>query len=537
MAIVQISQITNRIGLNIDLPQLAGAELGWSTDTRQLYIGNGTLEQGAPVIGNTEILTEFSNILNLAASYTYQGTAAGYIVQTGPTPGTPITTSLQLWLDQWASVKDFGATGDGLTDDTAAINRALYQLYCRESNPQIRRGLFFPAGVYVVSSTVDIPPYAMLYGEGPESSIIQMKLSGGIGSYVAQTADSLQQTTINIGNNGATPPTSITIANMAFASLDATKNIFLVQSATDCEFKGVSFIGPGTTASLTSAAAATAGVNFGSTSSLVTANILYDGCRFTGTVWGINTGQQTKGVVVTNSKFNTLYQGVVLGQGTTVNGGPTGTRVTNNVFDNIYAEGIIFGAISLNASGYNMFYDVGDAYLGAANPATSIIVFNSNNNVSIGDMFQRSDTNSITYPRININDTVSIAVTNGSQIQLGSKTVQSGLQATLVDNSNPGTAFTINTAATALTFKIDYAMTQIGNTGYRTGSYWVSSLQGGGISSMDDYTANANWPIDGKSGYGALTATQTGTTITIQYYTIPTAGHNILMSYSISYLK
>ena len=62
MAIVQISQITNRKGYNSDLPQLAGAEFGWSTDTRQLYIGNGTLEDGAPVIGNTEILTEFSNV-------------------------------------------------------------------------------------------------------------------------------------------------------------------------------------------------------------------------------------------------------------------------------------------------------------------------------------------------------------------------------------------------------------------------------------------------------------------------------------------
>ena len=62
MAIVQISQITNRKGLAENLPQLAGAEFGWSTDTRQLWIGNGTLAEGAPVIGNTEILTEFSVI-------------------------------------------------------------------------------------------------------------------------------------------------------------------------------------------------------------------------------------------------------------------------------------------------------------------------------------------------------------------------------------------------------------------------------------------------------------------------------------------
>jgi hypothetical protein len=62
VAIVQVSQITNRKGLAENLPQLAGAEFGWATDERRLFIGNGTLADGAPVIGNTEILTEFSTI-------------------------------------------------------------------------------------------------------------------------------------------------------------------------------------------------------------------------------------------------------------------------------------------------------------------------------------------------------------------------------------------------------------------------------------------------------------------------------------------
>ena len=63
MAIVQISRITQRKGLFNDLPEpLAGAELGWATDERKLYIGNGTLAEGAPVVGNTEILTEYSDV-------------------------------------------------------------------------------------------------------------------------------------------------------------------------------------------------------------------------------------------------------------------------------------------------------------------------------------------------------------------------------------------------------------------------------------------------------------------------------------------
>ena len=144
MAIQQVSRITVRKGLAEDLPQpLAGAELGWATDQRRLYIGNGALADGAPVVGNTEILTEFSDLFEYASAYVYQGAAAGYVVQTGATSGSPVSQSLQSRLDSYAIVTDFGATGDGLTDDTAAINRALFQLYCVQNNPAMRRSLFF----------------------------------------------------------------------------------------------------------------------------------------------------------------------------------------------------------------------------------------------------------------------------------------------------------------------------------------------------------------------------------------------------------
>jgi hypothetical protein len=491
MAIVQISQITNRLGLNIDLPQLAGAELGWSTDTRQLYIGNGTLEEGAPVIGNTEILTEFSDILNLSASYTYKGTAAGYTVQTGPTSGTPVTLSLQSWLDQFASVLDFGATGNGLTDDTAAINRALNQLYCIQSNPQVRRSLFFPAGVYKVSGTINIPPYATLYGEGPDNSIIQLVASGSaVGTTcVAQTADSLQQTGVNIGNGGATPPTDINIINMAFQSLDATMDIFLAESVTNSEFRSVGFYGVGTTGTLTSATADTSCVLLAS-QMITTSDILLDGCRFSGTTYGINTNVATKGVAVTNSNFNILYQGVALGAGTVVNNGPTGTRITTNVFDNIYSFGINIGDVSLNVSGYNIFYDVANHFLGISSPQQSVISIIGNNNASVGDMFARSDAFAAQYPRISLGTSLSIATTNGSQIQLGSKTVQSGLTTTLSANTID-TAFTVDTSTGILSFKIDYSIIQSA-TLFRTGTILVASASSPSVGTVTGATGNGS---------------------------------------------
>ncbi len=62
MAVIQISKIQVRRGYQEDIPQLASGELGWSIDERRLFIGNGTLSEGAPEIGITEILTIYSPI-------------------------------------------------------------------------------------------------------------------------------------------------------------------------------------------------------------------------------------------------------------------------------------------------------------------------------------------------------------------------------------------------------------------------------------------------------------------------------------------
>ena len=529
MAIVQISQITNRKGLQENLPQLAGAELGWSTDTRQLYIGNGTLQDGAPVIGNTEILTEFSDILNFTNTYTYKGEAAGYTVQTGANAGSPVTLSLQNWLDQFASVLDFGATGDGVTDDTAAINRALQQIYCREVNPQIRRSLFFPAGVYRVTSAIKIPTYATLYGEGSDSSIIVM--DDGVADYVARTADSLQNIGVNIGDAGATPPQYITVTNMGFTHQDPEQSVFLVQDAANCSFQNVGFRGTSTTANLISDANGSIGVSFASTSGTICEQITFTGCVFSGLVWGINTNQQTKAVTVTSSLFDTLYRGIVLGTAAVTGGGPTGTRIVGNMFDNIYTEGIIFGnnlVLAINASGHNIFYDVGNHFTGSTGtPFTSIISIQSNNNISISDLFERTDAFSTTHPRVDLNNTVSIATTNGSQLSMGTYTRESGDRSTLVDN-NTGVVFEID-ATKVRAFCVNYTI--IRQFAYRTGTITVATDVGdssAGITTSDDYVENNDTGV-------SLLVDQTGDTVSLQYVA-DNAGINATMTYSITYL-
>lgn len=65
MAIVQISKIQHRTGENTDLPQLDIGEIGFSTDTQQVYIGNDPVKVEIPqgsFTTQTEILTEVSLI-------------------------------------------------------------------------------------------------------------------------------------------------------------------------------------------------------------------------------------------------------------------------------------------------------------------------------------------------------------------------------------------------------------------------------------------------------------------------------------------
>jgi hypothetical protein len=524
VAIVQISRITNRKGLIENLPQLAGAELGWAVDTRQLFIGNGTLQEGAPVIGNTEILTEFSDI-TAVSNYTYKDIAVGYAAQTGPTPSDPVVRTVQAKLDDFADVRDFGAIGDGAADDTAAINRALFQLYCVAANTQIRRTLYFPAGTYKVTETIIIPTYAKLVGEGANCTTIYLDTSSDISSlsaYVARYGDSLQQTGVNIGNNGATAPTNIEISSMTFQTAEVT-DVFLVEDATQCYFDSVNFVGPLTTADIiaTPSADNIAGVRFASTVSLVCNQITFDKCRFQGLTYGINTDQEINSVTVSNGAFVTLYQGIVLGTGTPVNGGATGFRAVQNLFDEIYSEGIVYGSVDLNVSAYNAFYDVGDQY--STNPQTPIITFNSDNNVSISDMFARDDVDALTEPRVSVTGT---ATNTGTQIQVGHYARENGRIFTLANNQSNQTIFTTDTS-TIKAYEMTYTITR--DTVVRFGTLVVTAGSvSPAVSYADEYTEDASSGI-------TLSVTRSGSVVSVLYSSTST-GLSGTITYSLARL-
>ena len=581
MAIVQISRITNRKGLEEDLPQpLAPAELGWAVDTRQLYIGPGTLAEGSPdEQNNVEILTEYSDILATQTAYTYTGqTATGYSVQTGTSVGSPVSQSLQSRLDSYCVVTDFGAKGDGVTDDTAAINRALYQLYCVQANPQIRRSLFFPAGNYIITNTILVPPYAMLYGEGPQSSILNffvtawtntvayaagvlVKSGGlyyrsnfavpvgtgltdqtlegeyywgdistgaanGLPEYIMQTASSTQQTGANIVS--PYEPQNILITNMNMVT-NQIMNGVLIERAHDCAFTNVGFQGPLTTTTLTVSTDNIAAVRWASTTTLVCSHVTFENCVFNGFTYGTNTAQQIEGITFSNCEFDTLYQGAYLGGASPVNGGPTGVRLITNVFDNIYVEGIVIDGVSLNTTTNNVFYDVGNHFNGAALAASAIIDIDTANNVCLGDMFERTTAQSATYPRIELNNTASIAMENGYRLLQGSYVRESGVTFTLTDNISSATTIFSFDANVVAAVQIDYTIVR--GTTVRTGVYTIvrgTDASGTNLQGSDSGVQNSAPGV-------TFSVTESTSTVAWNYVTTSTGTDGVL-NYSITYL-
>lgn len=70
--------------------------------------------------------------------------------------------------------RNFGAVGDGKTDDTAAIQKAFEATNGHQASGEGTYVLYFPAGTYLVSDTVKWKRFLRVQGEDRESTIIKL---------------------------------------------------------------------------------------------------------------------------------------------------------------------------------------------------------------------------------------------------------------------------------------------------------------------------------------------------------------------------
>lgn len=431
MAILQISRLQHRRGLQQDLPQLASAELGWSIDQRRLFIGNGTISEGAPIEGVTEILTQHTDLVDIIKFYTYKGASAGFTSLSGPSTTAPTVRTLQSKLDDFISVRDFGAVGDGATNDLDAIYRAIAETYKSTevfANTRARRTIYLPGGTYNIAPTaahpdgmLRIPPWAHLVGDGIDSTrIIQIDTAV---PYVAQFSDSDFVVGPSMGaTQFITLPQSASMENLALVRYDG-KDVLSIDSGVNLNFKSVKFDSGYNWQTVPTAS--TGGIKFGSSKN-PSSNITFDLCRFSNLNRGIISSVALDNVRFDSCTFENLYKGAEL-TGSDSASSPSVVRFTNSKFKNLASLALDCGLyVTGIVSAGNAFY--------AVNGGSTAINYLGDGNYSLNDVFDVAEST-----RINYNNSKTVQLQANIGLTLGTYSIGTGGLVSLNHAATPTT--------------------------------------------------------------------------------------------------
>ena len=431
--------------------------------------------------------------------------------------------TIQKKLDDVVSVKDFGAKGDGITDDTESINRALYELYCRTSAPAARKILHFPAGVYIISDGINVPTYATLKGEGPYNTILRQTADSSYVSYVVTTADSKQQVGAQIGYNGAELPKNITISDMGWET--SADGIWLV-NASSVTLERINIIG-GVDLPTGEGDFWTGIYIIGSTLVPPTDINIID-CHIEKFNLGVyQPGTEfSRNIWVNSTSFINMHKAFYLCN----DGGMVNTMtVSNCIFDLVNDIAIDANYATNIVSTFNSYRDVANGYLGAGNSTNNIINFGTNSIgcASINDQFERTQQESYDNYAWVVGNEQTIMLAAGHELRIGLWEQGGGESRILTGaQSNEPTGFAVRFNDDSFNKKIQYMLQR--DDDVRSGTLLVT------------YNAIAQtYNIDDDSSETAdigivFSLSDDGTDISLDYTS--TAGNDITFVMAESYL-
>lgn len=395
MAVIQISKIQVRRGqtAQTNFPQLASGEFGWSIDQQELYIGNGSVAEGAPAVGNTKILTS-SDINNLflvgSVEYQYRKDADPAIL-TGPDSNHQTIRSIQDRLDDQNNLNNF-ITADDIDSGeyTSVIQRAI------DASIITRAPIDFPAGNFLVTATIYLPPFAELRGAGTQKTVI----INGSTSTIFQTRDA-DGRVFGDGGMGSSDswPRNINVSGITFVSTGSVADPMMrLDCLLDSTIKQCEFLG-NTSTITTATGTMAAGIEIRGQGAFNSDNIVIEDCVFNKLSDAVVSNYDINNIKILKNKFNDLNRGIILAEAVSIATtgsfyGPTNVSVIDNAFLKINRQALYAGATTTGSnitSIDNTYENVGNggSVQGDLSQATDVITFTTSGNTSQGDKFSR----------------------------------------------------------------------------------------------------------------------------------------------------
>jgi hypothetical protein len=460
MAVVQISKIQVRRGKKqtSGIPQLASGEFGWAVDSQELYIGNGSVSEGAPYVGNTKILTENDSLIDFALKYQYK--KADSSIQTGSTVSLPIERTMQEKIDEVISVKDFGAKGDGITDDTQSIQRAIDQLFDNPitvANTASRVVLDFPAGLYRISQSLKIKSYANIRGAGKDKTIIRQ-------------VESYPVLYLNKSATNQSPDIVVKYISISDITIENTTLLSGIygNNMQDCTFKDVKLLGGWSMG--TNISTSSNGIELYSTSNLTaTQNNQFINIEIDSFSRGVYAEDNIFNNVFIGCSFKNSGIGFSLGVASPADASQDVGAVNNKMigcnFLNIKEQGIKIIRGHSNMSQNNSFISVGNDGGINSDAVYSNIYFSKQlgypPNISSNDYIERTNTMSSNYNGAYVSDI------DGQTVQENkfTKTIPMPANSTV-----PVTLFRLPNFENNLSYKIHYVHKSSGSNTMRSGT-------------------------------------------------------------------
>ena len=543
MAVIQISKIQVRRGQTAEqgMPQLASGEMGWSVDEQRLFIGNGSVAEGAPAVGNTEVLTEerMFDLLSTgkftATNYTYVGHRITATITGVLGANYPVVRTLQEKLDDNVTAFDFAVQDS--TDCTAKLQKAIDELYLKSFDkdlPKSRIPFRIPAGTYYTTGTIYLPAYVTLVGDGIDKTVIRSINAGN--TTIFATIDTRSTATNRItGTNisGSFQPLQIRISGMTlehtgtmlttqttpFIKLDYTKDGEISQ----VKFKG-NYVKGNTATNQNSA------IEFG----FNTSDIVVESCKFENLSYPIISDWDVTKISIKDNNFKNLFKGITFAETLTSSPsnlyGPSRVSIKDNIFENIERQAIWAGENSrynnqINSEN-NHFINVGNNNDGDDDPATPIISFLSHGNSSSNDNFER-----LWYMQTTELDTPQYEIIQGTalvRLKFTDKKI-------INESTQTQTLLRIPYASTVTSVTMEYTLEKSGIARKGTLNVVASAA---GISYRDSYAVAGSSDGDTvfSSGFLDHGPVDINDTLAVQY-TNPVAAGTGTIIYNVSYYR